>query len=59
MTEHAATVFVYFFLGEYASIVLISLLITILFLGGYLLPKILEKFNKAGIQEKSGFKSKG
>jgi len=36
MTEHSAVVFVFFFLAEYASIVLISILITILFLGGYL-----------------------
>lgn len=37
MTEHAAVIFVFFFLAEYASIVLICTLITILFLGGYLL----------------------
>jgi NADH-ubiquinone oxidoreductase chain 1 len=36
MTEHSAVIFVFFFLAEYASIVLISILITILFLGGYL-----------------------
>ena len=36
MTEHAAVIFVFFFLGEYASIVLICILISILFLGGYL-----------------------
>ena len=37
MTEHAAVIFVFFFLAEYASIVLISLFTSILFLGGYLL----------------------
>jgi len=37
MTEHAAVIFVFFFLAEYASIVLICILNTILFLGGYLL----------------------
>jgi len=37
MTEHAAVIFVFFFLAEYASIVLICLLISILFIGGYLL----------------------
>lgn len=37
MTEHAAVVFVFFFLAEYASIILICILTTILFLGGYLL----------------------
>lgn len=36
MTEHAAVVFVFFFLAEYASIVLICILNTILFFGGYL-----------------------
>jgi len=36
MTEHAAVVFVFFFLAEYGSIVLICILTTILFLGGYL-----------------------
>ena len=36
MTEHAAVIFVFFFLAEYASIVLICILISILFLGGYL-----------------------
>jgi len=37
MTEHAAVIFVFFFLAEYASIVLICILTSILFLGGYLL----------------------
>ena len=37
MTEHAAVVFVFFFLAEYGSIVLICLLTSILFLGGYLI----------------------
>jgi NADH-ubiquinone oxidoreductase chain 1 len=36
MTEHSAVIFVFFFLAEYASIVLICMLTTILFLGGYL-----------------------
>ena len=36
MTEHSAVVFVFFFLAEYASIVLICIFTTILFLGGYL-----------------------
>lgn len=37
MTEHAAVIFVFFFLAEYASIVLICVLTSILFLGGYTL----------------------
>jgi len=36
MTEHAAVIFVFFFLAEYGSIVLICILNTMLFLGGYL-----------------------
>jgi NADH-ubiquinone oxidoreductase chain 1 len=36
MTEHAAIIFVFFFLAEYASIVLICILTSVLFLGGYL-----------------------
>ena len=35
MTEHAAVVFVFFFLAEYASIVLICIFTNILFMGGY------------------------
>lgn len=36
MTEHSAVIFVFFFLAEYASIVLICLFTGVLFLGGYL-----------------------
>lgn len=39
-TEHGATIFVFFFLGEYSSIVLFSCISGILFLGGYHLPEI-------------------
>nr|YP_009543475.1 NADH dehydrogenase subunit 1 [Parmotrema ultralucens]AYU71455.1 NADH dehydrogenase subunit 1 [Parmotrema ultralucens] len=35
MTEHSAVIFVFFFLAEYASIVLICILTSIFFLGGY------------------------
>jgi len=35
MTEHAAGIFVFFFLAEYASIILMCILITIVLLGGY------------------------
>ena len=37
MTEHAAVIFVFFFLAEYASIALICVLVSMLFLGGYIL----------------------
>lgn len=36
MTEHAAVIFVFFFLAEYASIALICILVGTLFIGGYL-----------------------
>ena len=36
MTEHAAVIFVFFFLAEYASIVIMCIFTSILFLGGYL-----------------------
>lgn len=36
MTEHAAVVFVFFFLAEYGSILLICILTSVLFLGGYI-----------------------
>lgn len=52
MTEHSAVVFVFFFLAEYGSIVLICIFTSILFLGGYLtmfslsyLMKVLYFFN--------------
>ena len=44
MTEHAAVIFVFFFLAEYASIVLICILTSILFLGGYLYDYLLHLF---------------
>nr|YP_010480829.1 NADH dehydrogenase subunit 1 [Gongronella sp. w5]UVN15653.1 NADH dehydrogenase subunit 1 [Gongronella sp. w5] len=37
-TEHSSVPFVFFFLGEYASIILMSSLYAVLFLGGYLVP---------------------
>lgn len=38
MTEHSGMIFVFFFLAEYCSIVLMSTFTAILFLGGYMLP---------------------
>ena len=37
MTEHAAVIFVFFFLAEYGSILLMCILTSIFFFGGYLL----------------------
>jgi NADH-ubiquinone oxidoreductase chain 1 len=45
MTEHAAVVFVFFFLAEYGSIVLMCILTSILFLGGYLFINLKDVFN--------------
>ena len=39
-TEHAGIVFVFFFLGEYSSIVLISAFTATLFFGGYSIPEL-------------------
>ena len=39
-TEHSSIIFVFFFLGEYTSIVLMSSLTAILFFGGYNMPEI-------------------
>jgi NADH-ubiquinone oxidoreductase chain 1 len=44
MTEHSSVVFVFFFLAEYASIVLICIFTSTLFLGGYLLSVIYDNF---------------
>jgi NADH-ubiquinone oxidoreductase chain 1 len=35
MTEHSSVIFVFFFLAEYASLVLMCILTSLLFLGGY------------------------
>jgi NADH-ubiquinone oxidoreductase chain 1 len=44
MTEHAAVIFVFFFLAEYSSIVLMCILTSILFMGGYLFVDISQLF---------------
>jgi NADH-ubiquinone oxidoreductase chain 1 len=40
MTEHSASVFVFFFLGEYSSLILMSAFMSIFFLGGHHFPDI-------------------
>jgi NADH-ubiquinone oxidoreductase chain 1 len=40
MTEHGASIFVFFFLGEYSSLILMSSFMSIFFLGGYHCPDI-------------------
>ena len=45
MTEHSAAIFVFFFLAEYASIVLICIFTCILYIGGYLDIVSLDLFN--------------
>lgn len=40
ITEHSGIIFVFFFLAEYCSIVLMSTFTAILFIGGYRIPEI-------------------
>jgi NADH-ubiquinone oxidoreductase chain 1 len=42
MTEHSSVIFVFFFLAEYASIVLICIFTSTLFVGGYLITYIFD-----------------
>jgi len=45
MTEHAASIFVFFFLAEYASIILMCILISIVLLGGYEIFSMIKLIN--------------
>src|SRR5436190_22423884 len=49
-TEHSSVPFVFFFLGEYSSIVLFSCISSILFLGGYNLPEIFLNDSSVSLQ---------
>ncbi len=49
MTEHSSVVFVFFFLAEYASIVLICIFTSTLFLGGYLIALTCDFFILQGL----------
>ena len=40
MTEHGASIFVFFFLGEYSSLILMSSFMSLFFLGGYHCPDL-------------------
>ena len=54
MTEHSAAIFVFFFLAEYASIVLICIFTCILYIGGYLDVLTLDLINfqsSTGLQD--------
>jgi len=42
MTEHGASIFVFFFLGEYSSLILMSAFMSIFFLGGHHFPDLNE-----------------
>lgn len=50
ITEHSGMIFVFFFLAEYCSIVLISTFTAILFLGGYNMPEIFSNDSFINIQ---------
>jgi NADH-ubiquinone oxidoreductase chain 1 len=49
-TEHSGMIFVFFFLAEYCSIVLMSAFTAILFLGGYIMPEIIPNDTFINIQ---------
>jgi NADH-ubiquinone oxidoreductase chain 1 len=49
-TEHSSVPFVFFFLGEYSSIVLFSCITAILFLGGYNMPELFVNDSIINIQ---------
>ena len=49
-TEHSGMIFVFFFLAEYCSIVLMSALTAILFMGGYIMPEIIVNDTFINIQ---------
>ena len=49
-TEHSGMIFVFFFLAEYCSIVLMSALTAILFMGGYMIPEIFPNDTFINIQ---------
>jgi len=57
MTEHAAVVFVFFFLAEYGSIILICILTSILFLGGYNFIPLSFLFNFLSTEQLTVIKS--
>lgn len=50
ITEHSGIIFVFFFLAEYCSIVLISTFSAILFLGGYHIPEIFNNSSFINLQ---------
>lgn len=50
ITEHSGIIFVFFFLAEYCSIVLIRTFTAILFLGGYQIPEIFANTRFINIQ---------
>jgi NADH:ubiquinone oxidoreductase subunit H len=50
MTEHSGMIFVFFFLAEYGSIVLMSTFSAILFLGGYNIPEVFVNNSFINIQ---------
>lgn len=49
-TEHSGMIFVFFFLAEYCSIVLMSTFTAILFFGGYLMPELVVNNTFINIQ---------
>lgn len=50
ITEHSGIIFVFFFLAEYCSIVLMSTFTALLFIGGYLLPELVVNNSIINVQ---------
>lgn len=49
-TEHSGMIFVFFFLAEYCSIVLMSALSAMLFFGGYIMPELVPNNTFINVQ---------
>nr|QRH18086.1 NADH dehydrogenase subunit 1 [Sporobolomyces sp.] len=49
-TEHSGMIFLFFFLAEYCSIVLMSAFTAILFMGGYIMPEIIPNDTFINVQ---------
>jgi NADH-ubiquinone oxidoreductase chain 1 len=49
-TDYSGMIFVFFFLAEYSSIILISIFTAVFFLGGYHIPQVIEHYTFFNVQ---------